>query len=318
MLNIFVAGGTGVLGRPTVQALVEAGHQVRATARGKEKAAWLRRMGADPVELDLYDAQALRRAIAGSDAVLRLTTKIPPMAKVRQGSAWAENNRLRTEGARMLVDGCIAERIPVYVSESITFVYADGGEQWLTEEAPVDGSGEILSAALRGEEETLRFTASGGRGIILRFAAFYSPDAPSTTDTVHLLRKRMFPQAGPGQTFFSSIYVPDAAQAVVAVLSAPAGTYNVCDDEPVRLREYLQIAAEAVGAPRSLRLPEFVSKLMLGKAGSYLSRSQRISNASLKQATGWKPSVRSVREGWPLIAEELKRKSVTNQGTQAA
>jgi nucleoside-diphosphate-sugar epimerase len=310
MLKVFVAGATGVLGRPTVKALVEAGYRVCGTARGREKASWLHSLGAQPMEVDLYDGQALRGAVAGSDAVLRLTTRIPPMAKLRQAGAWAENNRLRTEGARVLVDAAIAEKVPVYISESITFVYADGGEQWLTEDAPADeGDGDILRSALQGEQEAVRFSQQGGRGIALRFGGFYSPDAPSTIDTIDLLHKRMFPQAGPGKTYFSSIYVPDAARAVVAALSAPAGIYNVCDDEPVRLAEYLRIMAEAVGAPRPLRLPAFVGKLMLGKAGSYLSRSQRVSNGKLKQVTGWKPAVRSVREGWPLVADELRRRS---------
>lgn len=319
MLKVFVAGATGVLGRPTVKALVQAGHQVRATARGRGKAAWLRSLDVDPVEVDLYDAQALRPAVAGMDAVARLTTKIPAMAKMRQTTAWAENNRLRTEGAHALVDACLAERTPVYLHESITFVYADGGDQWLTEGARVDdGGGEILRATLRGEQEAHRFSMGGGRGIVLRFAGFYGPDAPSAIDTINLVRKRMFPQAGPGKNFFSSIYVPDAARAVVAALSAPAGTYNVCDDEPVRFAEYLRFLTEAVGAPRPLRVPGFLGKLMLGSVGSYLSRSQRVSNARLKEITGWKPEVRSVREGWQLVAKELRRRSVTPKEERAA
>jgi uncharacterized protein YbjT (DUF2867 family) len=112
-MKIFVAGGTGVLGRASVRALVEAGHHVRSTARSKEKSGLVRRLGAEPVELDLYDSKAVCRAIAGSDAVLRLTTKFGPMAKLRDPRTWTETMRLRTKGARTLVDAAIVAGVPV-------------------------------------------------------------------------------------------------------------------------------------------------------------------------------------------------------------
>ncbi len=189
-MNVFVAGGSGVLGRATVRALVEAGHIVRATARGQDKANVVRSIGAAPIEVDLYDPNATRRAIAGSDAVLRLTTKIPPLMKMGKREAWTETNRLRTFGARVLVDAAIAERIPIYIHESITFVYADGGTQSLGEDAPTDDGGTgNLRAALDGEGEAARFSRAGGRGIVLRFGLFYAPDAPSTIEMMKLARR---------------------------------------------------------------------------------------------------------------------------------
>src|SRR5579859_2051369 len=103
-MKIFVAGGTGVLGQASVKALVEAGHEVRATARTGSKADVVRKLGAEPVEEDLYDPKEVRQAVTGSEAILRLTTKIPPMARMRSRGAWEETNLLRTEGARILVD----------------------------------------------------------------------------------------------------------------------------------------------------------------------------------------------------------------------
>ena len=126
-MKVFVAGGTGVLGRATVHALREAGHQVRATARGEDHARLMRSLGAEPVEVDLYDPVAVRRAIAGADAVLRLTTKIPSLMKMGRRGAWTETNRLRTVGARILVDAAIQERVQIYVHESVVYAYADGG-----------------------------------------------------------------------------------------------------------------------------------------------------------------------------------------------
>ncbi len=113
-MRVFVAGGTGVLGRATLRALREAGHRVSTTARGEENARLARSVGAEPVAVDLYDGAAVRRAVSGSDAVLRLTTKIPSVTKMGTRGAWTETNRLRTAGARILVDAALEERVPVY------------------------------------------------------------------------------------------------------------------------------------------------------------------------------------------------------------
>jgi len=306
-MQVFVAGGTGVVGRAALQAMIEAGHRVRSSARGQEKAGLVRRLGAAPVDVDLDDGAGLRQAIAGSDAVVRLTTKIPqPMLKMRSPAAWRETNRLRTAGARRLVDAAIAARVPAYIHESITFVYADGGDQWLDEDARVDDGGtEILRAAVEGEREAARFSDAGGRGIVLRFGAFYGPDAPSTAETVAMARRRILVQIGPGSSYFSSVYVSDAARAVAAALGAPAGIYNVCDDTPVTFAEYLDTVAMAARAPRPRRLPVVLGPLVFGVAWKYLARSQRVSNGRLKSVSGWAPAVGSVADGWPMVLSRL-------------
>jgi len=304
--KIFVAGGTGVLGRASLQPLVEAGYTVRSTARGRDKADLVRRLGAEPVECDLYDPASVQRAMSGCDAVIRLTTKIGSVMKIRNPRAWDETNRLRTTGARILVDAAIATGVPVYLHESVTFVYADGGSNWLNEDSAVDDNSQVMRSTLEGEQEVARFTQTGGRGVVLRFAAFYGLDAPSTVETISLARKRMLNQIGPAANYFSSIYVPDAGRAVTAAVNAPAGIYNVCDNEPVTFAEFLRLMASAMGAKKPLHLPGFLGKPMLGQAWSYFSRSTRVSNAKLKQVTGWQPQVKSVREGWPQVAAALK------------
>jgi nucleoside-diphosphate-sugar epimerase len=310
-MKIFVAGGTGVLGRASLHALIEAGHQVRATARGNEKSELVRRLGAEPLDVDLFDESAVRQAVSGSDAVLRLATKIPSLTKMRSRRSWDETNRLRTEGAQILVDAAIAENVAVYVHESITFVYQDGGNKWLTEDAPVDDAGtSILRATLEGEQHALRFSKTGRRGIVLRFGGFYGADAPSTSELVNMARHHLLFFFGSGSNYFSSIYVPDAGRAVAAALTAPRGIYNVCDDAPVPFAEYLRTFAASMGVPSPIRLPSFLSKWMFGDVFKYLSRSQRVSNARLKQVSTWTPHVRTVSEGWPIVAAQLKQHSV--------
>ncbi len=313
-MKIFVAGGTGVLGRATLKALVEAGHVVRATARGDEKAVVVRSLGAEPVQVDLFDPKEVRQAVAGSEALLRLTTKIPPIAKMRERGAWQETNLLRTEGARILVDAALAEGVQVYIHESITFVYADGGTQWITEDAPTDdGESEVLRSALDGEKEAGRFSQSGGRGIVLRFGGFYGVESNLTTDMISMMKRRLLVQPGSGSNFVSSIYIQDAGNAVLASLKLPAGTYNVVDENPVRFKDYLQTLADAVHVPSPFRFPGALGKATFGDVWSYLSRSHRVSNARFKKASGWKPSVPSVSEGWPLVAAALAAESPKQQ-----
>lgn len=313
-LKVFVAGGTGVLGRASLPALVAAGHSVGSTARGSNKAAQVHACGAEPVDCDLNDITSVRRAIAGCDVLIRLTTKIGSMTTIRDPRMWEETNRLRTQGARVLVDAAIQEGVPTYIHESVTFVYADGGTRWLTEEARTDaGGGPILRAALEGEREAERLTREGGKGIVLRFAGFYGADAPSTPEMLELARRRVLAQIGPGTNYFSSIYVPDAGRAVAAAVAAPAGIYNVCDDEPVLFHEYLQAVANAAGAKRPLRLPAFLGRLVFGQVWEYFSRSQRVSNAKLKRETRWAPRVTSAVNGWQVVAAELNRNAKPDQ-----
>jgi nucleoside-diphosphate-sugar epimerase len=305
-MKVFVAGATGVIGQPTVKALVDAGHEVRGTARGEEKSALLRSIGAEPVSVDLFDPDAVKRAVAGSEAVLHFATKIPPIMRMRWKGAWKENDRLRTEAARVLVDGAIAAGAGVYVQESISFVYADGGERWLTEESPVAPSWVALESTLDAERETERFSASGGPGVALRYAVFYAPYAQSTVDTVRMARRRLLPIPGDGSNFFSSIHVDDGAAAAVAALGAPAGVYNVTDDEPLRMRDYARAITDAFGFKPPRRVPKWLYRLVGGGPVRYILSSQRVSNERFKKATGWSPKYPSAREGWQQIAAELR------------
>jgi nucleoside-diphosphate-sugar epimerase len=305
-MNVLVAGGTGVLGRASLKPLIEARHHVRATARGFEKAQRVGSLGAEPIDVDLYDRAAVRRAIKGSDVLIRLTTKIGSLSAMRSAGAWEETNRLRTLGARTLVDAAIAEGVKVYIHESVAFVYRDGGLSWLMEDAATDDGGtRILRATLQGEQEAVRFSQAGGRGIILRFGAFYGADAPSSTEMATMARRHLLAQIGSGSNYFSSIYVPDAGRAVAAAVGLPAGIYNVCDDDPLLFSQYVRIVVESAGAPKQLRLPGLLGTWLFGDVWKYFSRSLRVSNGKLRAASNWTPHARSAREGWSLTAHAL-------------
>jgi nucleoside-diphosphate-sugar epimerase len=303
-MRVFVAGATGTLGRPTVAALVAAGHAVRGVARTAEKAEALRRLGAEPVAVDLFDAGAVRAALAGSEAVLHLATRIPPLARMRRRSAWRDNDRLRNQGASVLVNAALAVGAELYLQESITFLYRDRGDEWLHETAPLDAPWPLASAR-DAEAEAGRFGAHGGRGVVLRFAMFYAPYAPSTLDTVRLARWRLVPVFGAGAHFTSAIHVDDAAAAVAAALAVPAGIYNVGDDEPLPMADHLDAMARAFGFGRPPRLPLGLARMLLGPSAMVMTRSQRVANTMFKAVSEWRPRYPSARDGWQAIAAAL-------------
>lgn len=304
-MRVFVAGGTGTLGRPTVRMLVAAGHEVRALARTAERAAALRALGAEPVVADFFDLQAMTAAVAGADAVLHLATRIPPFAKMRNPANWRDNDRLRSQGSSVLVSSAIAAKAKVYVQESITFLYQDLGDAQIFETAPIDAP-QPLASARDAERETARFTARGGQGVVLRFGGFYGPEAPSTLDTVKLVRRRLFPVIGPGDHYVSSIWVDDAAAATVAALGVPAGVYNVVDDEPLPMRDYVRALTDAFGCKPARHLPLWLARLLFGRTIDVLTRSQRVNNTMFKAVTAWTPRQPSVRQGWRAVADAMK------------
>jgi 2-alkyl-3-oxoalkanoate reductase len=297
-VKTFVAGATGVLGRRVVTLLVAAGHDVSALARSDAGAALLRRLGATTVRAELFDPDAMRNAVAGHEAVCNLATHIPPTSKMAMPGAWAENDRIRTEGSKNLVDAVLAGGTPRYVQESIAFLYRDGHDQWLDESSPIDLVANLRSAAV-AEANAARVSAAGATGVILRFATFYGADSASTLDMIRLARRRIALGAGPHR-YMSSITTDDAAAAVVASLSAPAGLYNVGDDEPVTRREFFASLAGALGVRPPLIAPAGLAKLGGARAAVAL-RSQRIANGAFVDATGWRPVSTSVREGLPVV-----------------
>lgn len=309
-MKVFVTGATGVLGRHTVQRLVAAGHEVHALARSDKNDELLRRLGATPVRADLFDRSALERAIPGSEAILHLATKIPPFADATKRESWDENNRIRTEGTRLLVDVALAAGVKSFIYPSIVFLYPDSGDRWIDADTPIDPVSGMRSA-VDAEEEVARFTESsrqfGGRGVTLRMGSFYSPDAQSVVDTLEAARKGFALMIGPGDAYWSQIWVDDAAEAVfAALLRAPAGVYDVVDDEPLTRDELKQLIARAVGRKRLIAPPTLAVRIVAGKDAMFAARSQRVSNKKFKEATGWSPAVRNAREGWERITATIK------------
>ena len=191
-----------------------------------------------------------------------------------------------------------------FIQESFAPIYADGGDAWLDENAPIRPAPHTR-ATLDAEAAVQRFGEHGGEGVVLRFAFFYGPDSAYTRDMVKYARRGLAASLGSPDDYVSSISHDDAASAVLAALELPAGTYNVADEEPVTRRAFFDALAEAFGFRPPRFAPAWVTKLS-GSVGDTLARSQRISSRKLRQASHWRPAIPTVREGWRFVAAELR------------
>jgi nucleoside-diphosphate-sugar epimerase len=307
-MKVFMTGATGAIGPTTVRVLLDAGHDVRAVARTDEKADALRRAGAEPVAVDLFDDAGVRVATAGCDAIAHLATNVPEVTRAGRRGAWSLHNRLRSDATRTLLDAAREHGIGVFVKESVTFAYPDRGDAWIDESVPPVVV-SMLAPTLEGEDLVEQYTATGGRGVVLRFGLFYGPTSRGTDENLRLARWRASSVAGPPGAYMSSIHTDDVATAVRAALDAPAGRYNVVDDEPLTRRAYLDAFAQAFGLPHLRRTPAFLIRLAAGSAASAFVASQRVANAKFKATTGWSPSHPDARVGWQAVADARRAAS---------
>ena len=303
-MRVFITGSTGVIGRRVVPLLVAAGHEVTALLHSAHKRVELERAGAKKVTADLFDYDALVRAVSGHDVVVNLATHIPSSTLLMfVPAAWHQNDRIRRDGSANLSRAAAQVGVQRFVQESFAPVYPDRGDRWIHETDPIAPS-TYNRSVVDAEHSADRFSQSGGASVVLRFAAFYGSDARQFADLVRVARLGFVPLLGRAESFISSISHDDAAAAVMAALHIEPGLYNVADDDPVVHRDYARALAEALELTRPLRLPPPWAAPLAGPVGKTLARSLRISNSKLRN-TGWAPKYRSVREGFRAALAEM-------------
>jgi len=286
-MRIFLTGSTGVIGRRVIPQLIEAGHEV--TAGGRQSA-----------RLDLFDSAAVKQALAGHDAVINLATHVPPGLRAFLPGSWRENDRIRTAGSALLVNAALASDVQLFIQESFV-TYPDSADRWIDEDTPPDPPA-YNRTVLDAENSAARFARSGRRGLALRFAFFYGTGDDFTRTTRKSVERGWLPIFGRPEGFFSMVNHEDAASAVVAALKAPSGNYNVVDDEPLTRSALADALAQMLRVKAPQLPPAWVIPLT-GSVGDMLSRSLRVSNAKLREATGWAPCYPSAREGWRAALE---------------
>ncbi len=309
-MKIFVTGATGVLGRPMVKALVQAEHQVQALSRSAKDEALLQGLGAWPVGVDLFDDAALTQVLSSTDAILHLATKIPPTAQVGKRSSWLENDHLRRDGMRCLVKAALSTAsVRHVIYPSYAFLYPDSGADWIDASTTAVEPSPVLQSTLDAEAAVTRFAQEGRHGVSLRLASLYGPESGATREQIEYAQKGLAALPGAKDAYFPQLWVVDAVAALISALSesVPSGIYDVADDEPLTRGELFEVMARAVGRKHLLALPGPLLHLFSGVAYDQISRSLRISNRHFKEISGWKPLVKSAREGWAQLAQEGKK-----------
>jgi nucleoside-diphosphate-sugar epimerase len=302
-MKVFVAGASGAIGRPLVRQLVAAGHEVTGMTRREERAGEIRAAGAKAVVCDVYDPDGLHAAVADAapDTVVHALTALPARYDPKSDYL-AATNRIRVEGTRNLIAAAGAAGARRFVAESIAFIYAPQGSWVKDEEAPVlAGIPGSFGAALTAVADLERQVAAVD-GIVLRFGWLYGPGTyydRGGQQAEEAMRRRI-PIVGKGTGTFSFVHVDDAAAATVAAVErGDPGVYNVVDDEPAPLREWMPVYAEALGVKGPRRVPVWLARLVAGSAAADAALQMRgASNAKAKRELGWQPAHASWRQGF--------------------
>jgi 2-alkyl-3-oxoalkanoate reductase len=310
-MKIFVAGATGALGTHLIPKLTAAGHEVTGMTRNPAKADDVRRLGATPAIADALDAAAVGVAVgeAAPDVVVHQLTALSGKLDMRKpAEAFALTNRLRTEGTDHLLAAARAAGAHRFVAQSFGgWPGARTGGPIKTEADPLDPSPpEQMRPILEAVQylERVVTEAEGIDGLALRYGGFYGPGTSISLapvgEHVEAIRKRQFPVVGSGAGIWSFIHIDDAATATVAAIEhGSPGVYNVTDDEPAPVREWLPALAEAVGAKPPRRVPRWVGRILAGEAlTTMMTEIRGASNEKAKRELGWQPQIPSWRDGF--------------------
>jgi nucleoside-diphosphate-sugar epimerase len=309
-MRVLVAGATGAVGRQLVPQLVTAGHQVIGTTRSAAKLDWLRAAGAEPVVLDGLDAEAVSSAVAsaGPEVIVHEMTAIPAEMSFRRfGQTFAATNELRTRGLDLLLAAAAAHGVRRFIAQSYAgWPSIRAGGPVKTEDDPLDPE---PPPSMRATLDAIRYleravTTAPLEGLVLRYGSLYGPGASEAF--TRLLRRRQVPVIGNGAGVWSFVHVTDAAAATVAALTDGApGLYNIVDDEPAPVAEWLPRLAQAAGAKPPWHVPAWIGRLAAGEAGiSVMTRVRGSSNAKARRELGWQPAWPTWRDGFAFGLDE--------------
>jgi 2-alkyl-3-oxoalkanoate reductase len=308
-MRVFVAGASGALGSRLVPQLIDAGHDVIGTYNSPTSAELLRTLGAKPVMLDLLDTRAVRKAMLENEpeAIVHQATALGNAKWGRNfDKTFARTNELRTGGTDALLAAAREAAVRRFVAQSFaSYRYARDGGPVKTENDPLDPSppanGQQSFAAMAYLDRTV--TEAGG--IALRYGLFYGA---ANDGLIEPVRKRQYPIIGDGGGITSWIHLEDAAAATVLALEQDGpGIYNIVDDEPAPVREWLPVFAQALGAKPPRRFPTWLARLFAGETAVVMGTDARgASNAKAKRELGWTPRYPSWRKGFPAVYSALR------------
>jgi nucleoside-diphosphate-sugar epimerase len=303
-MRVFVAGAAGAIGLRLVPQLIASGHQVTATTRSAGKVDRLRSLGADPVVVDGLDATTVGEAVARAepDAIVHQMTALAGKQDMRHFDKWfAVTNQLRTTGTEHLLAAAKAAGVGKFVAQSYTgWSNIREGGPVKTENDPFDPHpAKAQTETMAGLQFLDRVVPTAPlNGIVLRYGTFYGPGA--TDSILESIRKRQLPIIGDGAGIWSWVHLDDAAAATVAAVEhGRSGIYNIADDEPAPVAEWLPYLATLVGAKRPMRVPVWLARLAAGQvAVQWMTEGRGASNEKAKRELDWKPGFASWRDGF--------------------
>ncbi|MEO6471378.1 MAG: NAD(P)-dependent oxidoreductase [Aeromicrobium sp.] len=293
-MKVFLTGATGVMGRSAIRALHEAGHTVVGLARSSDKAALVAQLGATPQRGDLYEPASLVEGMRGCDVVANLATNVPVGTAAFLPGAWKANDRIRTEGSRIVVQAAREAGVERVLQQSLSFVYGDHVDEWIDENSQIDVT-RYAEPVVLAESFVEDFARNDGEGVCLRFGLITGPDGNSAW----LLKRARAGKPtglGPRDGWCHVIHPDDVGSAVVAALAVPSGTYNA-GAEPIRRRDLVDVYAQAAGHKEG----KFYGPLFMKMAGQkveLITRSQRVSSQRLSDRTGWHPHYPKLTPDW--------------------
>jgi nucleoside-diphosphate-sugar epimerase len=299
-MRVLLVGASGAIGSRLIPQLTERGHQVTGTSRSAAKAGQLRSLGAEPAVLDVLDAGAVRALVAKArpDAIVYEATALAGQAFSRNmDRGFAPTNELRTKGTDILLAAAAETGVPRFIAQSFApFRYAhiggpvkDEGDPLVADPPP---SARLMFGAMAHVDQAV--TAAGG--IALRYGGFYGDEDAMVT----AVRKRQFPLIGDGAGVMSFIHLEDAAAATVLALDAEGpAVFNITDDEPAPMRDWLPVLADALGAKPPYHVPGWVGRLFMGKTLPMMTEARGASNAKATKELGWTLRYPSWRTGFP-------------------
>lgn len=297
-MRVFLAGASGAIGRRLVPLLVSAGHQVVGTTTTPTKIEQLKQLGAEGVQLDLLDAVATKRAVADAkpDVIVHQATALANLGKNSRnlGKAFAVTNQLRTTGTHNLLDAAWDVGVGRFVAQGfcgLAFARA--------ERVGREASAGMLAA--RDAMRALEDTVVDRGGVVLSYGGFYGPGTSLGRDgeQTAMIRRRLLPIIGTGDTIFQFLHIDDAATATLAALTRGEGHYDVADDEPAALRDWVPVLAAILGAKPPRHMPMWLAKLVAGDAAALFTiEAPAYSNARAQADLSWKPAYPSWREGF--------------------
>jgi nucleoside-diphosphate-sugar epimerase len=300
-MRVFVAGASGAIGSRLVPQLVERGHEVIGTSRSPANAERVRALGAEPVALDLLDPRAVREAVLETepDAIVHQATALADLQDFKHfDRSFAQTNRLRTEGTDALLAAAREAGVRRFVAQSFASArYARVAGPVKTEDDPLDPTPVPAMRETAAAMRYLDHAVTGAGGIALRYGNFYGAPNDGLREPV---RKRRFPIVGNGGGVSSFIHLDDAAAATVLALEhGEAGIYNIVDDEPAPVREWLPVLANVLGAKPPRHVPRWLARLFAGEALVMIGTESRgASNAKAKRELGWALRYPSWRQGF--------------------